>query len=318
MEWVFNLKWAEAQQVFGAIWMQLPLALVGLAAIALFYVLGRVVRWTVRRSLRRQDPTLARMLSGLVFLGFVIFGILVAFWITLPTINFREIFAGLGVTGIILGFALKDIIENFVAGILILWRRPFRVGDQIRSGSHEGTVEEINFRSTILQTYDGIRVYIPNGKVFTETLENLTGYQRRRTTVTFGIDQNASVAKARHVILDRLQSVVGVLPEPKPLVLFDAVGNFANNVHVLYWTQPPTRFSEIVTKSDVTEALFTALQDAGISFPYPIQTVHLDRANGQSQPSNNSERASRGTEAAGQDGGAAADSVGGHQMRVAE
>ncbi len=139
-------------------------------------------------------------------------------------------------TGLILGFALRDLIENFVSGILILWRRPFHIGDQIRTGSHEGTVEEINFRSTILKTYDGVQVFIPNGAVFTEPLENHTAYGLRRLTIVLGIDQAASVARAREIILAELGQAAGVLAELPPLILFEEVGDFANILHVLAWT----------------------------------------------------------------------------------
>src|SRR3712207_2478109 len=116
MDWLFGLKWAKVLAVYQAIAERLPLVLVGLIAIALFSVAGRLVRTITRHALRHQDPSLALMVSGLANFVSVIFGVLVALWIILPTINFREIFAGLGVTGLILGFALKDIIENFVGG----------------------------------------------------------------------------------------------------------------------------------------------------------------------------------------------------------
>jgi small-conductance mechanosensitive channel len=237
---------------------------------------ARGIRGLVRHALRRHDPTFARMLAQLAEMGAIVLGVLIAFWIAFPTINFREIFAGLGVTGLILGFALKDIIENFVAGLLILWRRPFRVGDQIRSGNYEGTVQEINFRSTILKTFDGIQVFVPNGKVFTEPLENLTGYRARRLELVLGIDQNASIARAREVILGELGRIDGVLTDPPPLVLFEHVDDSTNNLHVLLWTEPPTRLSERLTRSDVTERLYTALTADGIGFPYPIRTIRLE------------------------------------------
>ncbi|MGE3269346.1 MAG: mechanosensitive ion channel family protein [Chloroflexota bacterium] len=276
---------ASAEQLVRGFLSQLPMIVGGLVAVALFLFLAVIVRRIVRSALRRYDRTLAAMVGQLAYAGTVTFGILVAFWIAIPTINFREIFAGLGVTGLILGFALKDLLENFAAGVLILWRRPFKLDDQIRSGSYEGTVVEINFRSTVLRTYDGLKVYIPNGQAFTQPLENLTGFPQRRSAVTLGIDQNASVGAARRVILHALREMepAGVLPDPAPVVFFDNVGDFANELHVLYWTTPPNRFSELTTKSDVTERLYVALQDADIGFPYPIQTVQLRAENNSEQ-----------------------------------
>ncbi|MBA2595816.1 MAG: mechanosensitive ion channel family protein [Chloroflexia bacterium] len=255
---------------------QLPYIAVATAVFVAFLVAARLLRRLVRRTLRRQDVAIVGMVSQLVHVAVVVLGVFVALWIAIPTVEFAQIFTSLGVSGIVLGFALRDIIENFVAGILILWRRPFRVGDQIRSGAFEGNVAEINFRSTVLRTYDGIKVFIPNGKVFTEPVENLTANDTRRSLVVLGIDQDSSVAEAREVILEAIPEVDGVLPDPPPAVLFAEIGDFANILHVHYWTAPPTRFAELTTRSLVTERMYEALIAAGISFPYPIQTLQLD------------------------------------------
>lgn len=257
---------------------QLPFVAVAIVAFAGFLLVARLLRRGVLRALQNHDPAFRNLIAQLVHGAVVALGLFVALWIAIPTVEFGQVFASLGVTSVILGFALRDIIENFVAGILILWRRPFRVDDQIRSGSYEGTVVEINFRSTVLRTYDGIKVFIPNGKVFTEPMENMTSYPSRRTQVALGIDQAASAAEARRVILETLRSTDGVLTEPAPAVFFAEVGDFANILHVLYWTAPPTRFSELETRSLVTERLYAALQAAGIGFPYPIQTIELAAA----------------------------------------
>lgn len=272
----FELLASNAQDMVRGFVAQIPLIAVALLIFGAAVLLARVLRNLVRRTARRYDPSFAEMMARLAYVAVVILGVLLALWIAIPTLEFSEILTSLGVTGLILGFALKDIIENFIAGILILWRRPFRVGDQIRSATFEGTVEEINFRSTVLHTYDGIRVFIPNGKVFSEPLENFTANENRRSLVVLGIDQDASVGDARRVMLQTLADVDGVLANPPPMVLFAEVGDFANILHVLYWTAPPTRFSEVTTRSLVTERLYEALGSAGINLPYPIQTLRLD------------------------------------------
>lgn len=252
---------------------RLPIFLASLLALSLFVMLARLARRLVARALGRHDPTLVRMATTLVHALLVVLGVLAALWIAVPTFKFTEIITSLGVTGLILGFALKDIIENFVAGILILWRRPYRVGDQIQSGSYEGTVAEINFRSTVLKTYDGIKVYIPNGKAFTEPIENKTGYGERRTTITLGIDQQTPVGTARDVIMRTLRGIDDVLDQPPPEVLFHAVGEFTNDLQIRFWASPPTRIHELATRSRVTERLYEELLGAGIAFPYPTRTV---------------------------------------------
>lgn len=252
---------------------RLPVFVASVLAFGVCVLVARLARRLARRALRRHDPTLVRMSATLVHAVLIALGVLAALWIAVPTFKFTEIVASLGVTGLIVGFALKDILENFVAGILLLWRRPYRVGDQIQSGAHEGTVQEINFRSTVLKTYDGIKVYIPNGKAFTEPIENKTGYRERRTTIALGIDQRATIGTAREVILRALRGIDDVLSDPPPEVLFDAVGEFTNDLLVRFWASPPTRIHELETRSRVTERLYETLLAAGIGFPYPTRTV---------------------------------------------
>jgi small-conductance mechanosensitive channel len=273
-----ELLQAHTRDLVQSFLAQLPFLAVGLTTFLLALLLGRVLRRLARRALERYDPGFAEMVARLVHVAVLVLGGFLALWIAIPSVQFAQLFTSLGVTGLILGFALRDIIENFVAGILILWRRPFRVGDQIRSGIFEGTVIEITFRATVLRTSDGIRVFLPNGRVFTEPLENLTANEARRSLVVLGIDQDSSVAEARQIILRTVAGIEGVLTQPTPTVLFAEVGDFANILHVLYWTVPPTRVAELTTRSEVTEQLYEALSAAGIRFPYPIQTLHVDAA----------------------------------------
>ena len=135
MEHPFDLLTSSIRGVARAFIAQLPFIIIALVVFGAILLLARLLRALARRGLRRFDPAVAEMVSRLVYVVTVFLGVFVALWIAIPTLEFAEILTSLGVTGLILGFALKDIIENFVAGILILWRRPFHVGDQIRSGS---------------------------------------------------------------------------------------------------------------------------------------------------------------------------------------
>ena len=276
-------KWLRGAQ------QELPLLLDGVVVFAIFALAAKLARRVIRGALQPFGPSLSGMVATLAHITVLAVGVLLVLEILVPTLQFVELFTSLGVGSIILGFALKDMLENFAAGLLILWRSPFLIGDQIVSGGYEGTVEEINFRSTVLRTYDGVKVYLPNAKVFTAPLENRTGYSERRITVVLGIDQTAPIARAREVIDHTLRSIERVLRDPPPEVFFDAIGDFTNNIHVRYWIRPPTRIVELTTKSEVTERLYAALVQAGITFPYPIRTVHLDRLEaGEDTPSDGS------------------------------
>lgn len=254
---------------------QLPLIGLALIVLVVSLALASVLGRAAERALDGRDAALGRMARLVTQAVLAVAGVLLAIWVALPTVRFTDVFASLGVTGLILGFALRDIIENFVAGFLILWRQPFVVGDQIRSGEHEGLVVEVNFRSTVLRRYDGVRVTIPNGLVFTEPVENRTANERIRIEVELGIDQGASVTDARRVILETLRAMPEVLDDPAPTVLFESIADFTNNLSVLAWTEPPTKLEAREVRSAITERLNTALQEAGIGFPFPTQSLQL-------------------------------------------
>lgn len=277
---------AETQTLAEGLWQQfaehLPAVVGAVIALAVFVLVGRVLRGVTRHGLERRDPTLAHMLADLVHAASIVFGVLVACWIAFPSIDFSAIFTSLGLTGLILGFALRDLIENFVSGMLILWRRPFRIGDQIRTSSYQGMVEEVNFRSTLLKTADGTQVFIPNGSMFTKPLENISGYGIRRVEIALGIEQSAAVSDARRIILAELATIEPVLAEPPPIVLFDRVGDFANELQVMVWIQSSRLAIDRQVRSEITERLYGVLTRNGIRMPYPIQTVRLEspRPNG--------------------------------------
>jgi len=139
--------------------------------------------------------------------------------IVFPSIRPADALATLGIGSIAVGFAFKDILQNWIAGLLILLRRPFRRGDQIVINNYEGTVEHIEARATILKTYDGRRVVIPNSDVYTRSMIVNTAFPKRRSEYDVGIGFSDDIDTARRVILDALRAVEGVEQEPAPDVL---------------------------------------------------------------------------------------------------
>lgn len=264
---------AHLNQVADAAVTQALLAIVGSTVFALSYVAGRGSNRLAHRILLGRDPTLAHLVGGLAAVAIVVPGGLLALRIALPSIHFAELFASLGVASLVLGFALKELLENFVAGTLLLWRRPILIGDEIRFRHYEGIVEEINVRATVLRTFDGQKVFLPNGKLLAEALENLRTYPSQRSTVVLGIDPGASVARARQVTVDTLREIPEVLQDPPVEVLLDALGAYTLDLHVLFWTAAPTHLAELAIRSEVTERLNTALTAAGIGFPVPTYAM---------------------------------------------
>lgn len=253
----------------------LPYIVVALAVYALFHVAGRYANGAIlylseRRSRHRN---LGRVLGRLAQGGLMLVGLLVALVIAVPSFKPGQLVQLLGISGVAIGFAFRDILQNFLAGILILLTEPFRIGDQIAVADYEGTVEEIETRATFLRTYDGRRVVIPNSTLFSQSVTVNTAYERRRLQYDVGIGYGDDVGRARAVMLDAVRGVEGVLPDPAPdAVVVDLAGSSVN-LRLRWWIDSGRRADLVGSTDRVLQAVKEALQGAGVDLPYPTTQV---------------------------------------------
>ena len=210
-----------------------------IAASVLFLVAWLVsvlVTWSIRKTLVRHDrPALANVGGSLVGWAIIVLGFLLAMTVVLPSLKPGDMLAGLGIGSVAIGFAFKDILQNMLSGILILLQRPFKVGDQIEAGGHEGTVEDIQTRATMIRTYDNRRVVIPNSQVYTNSVVVNTAYDKRRSDYDVGIGYADDWDRARAVILEAVSVVEGVADEPA-----------AEAVPAPPWLAPRRTWSDVV------------------------------------------------------------------------
>src|ERR1041385_3048350 len=213
-----DIIWRVFRQLGTSLLARVPYLLFGLIAFVIFLVIARILKAILITAGRRTrlDITLAELLARLTSAATVILGLLVAAVIIFPTFRPGDLIAGLGITSVAIGFAFKDVLQNFFAGILILWRRPFVVGDEIKVREFEGTVEDITTRSTRVKTYDGERAVLPNGDVYMNALLVRSAYESRRVRLTVGIGYKDSIESAREIIHDVLRKTKGVLTRPEP------------------------------------------------------------------------------------------------------
>jgi len=248
----------ETAENVGALARQIPTFLIALLIIVFFVWLSQWLTRIFRRGERfspRLDPSLRLLIEQLLTAFIIVFGVAVAFGVI--GVSFATIIATFGVAGLIVGFALKDILENFIAGILILWRRPYEVADQIQIGTNAGTVSEINFRSTTLRTADGIQVFIPNAQIFNQPIQNLTEYGTRRTTIVLQFPLDTDLARAEALLCEAVTTVDGVIPSARPEALLLGSSATAHELHVRYWTAP-----EIQVTNRIESAVRRAIDDA--------------------------------------------------------
>ncbi len=253
------------------------MVVVALVVFYAFHYAGRGGRALVFRAAERsrRRHNVGRVLGRLVLGGMTLLGVLVGAVILFPTFRFGDMVELLGIGSVAVGFAFRDVAQNYLAGILLLLTEPFRIGDQIVVSGYEGTVEDIETRATTVKTYDGRRVVIPNTKLFTESVTVNTAFDHRRTEYDVGIGPDDDIATARRVILEAVRGCEGVLAEPTPEVLVVELADFSVKLRVWWWTEPPTRVNALHVQDRCLTALKEALLAHGIDMPYPTTRVLL-------------------------------------------
>ena len=258
--------------------LALPNLAVGVVVLLVFWLvsrlLARLVRSVVARAGRpRGVQVVLGRLTGWVVLAL---GLLVALAVVFPTVTAASVFGALGIGSVAIGFAFKDILQNLLAGILILLTRPFRIGDQIVSGAHEGTVEDIAVRST--SACGPTTTAASSSRTASSTPTASPSTPRTRTAGSPSTSGSATATTSTppsRIVLDTIADLDGVVADPAPTVLVTALGDFAVNLQVRFWIDPPARKEAVEVADQVLTALKPALIAAGIDLPLPTSQVLL-------------------------------------------
>jgi len=181
----------------------------------------------------------------------------------------------LGLIGLGVSFALKDVIANFISGILILVGQPFKVGDQIKVAGEEGTVKDIQVRATDIKTYDGRKVIVPNSDLYNGVVINNTAYDERRFEVIVGIGYYDDISTAVEKAKESLEESEMVETSPEPQVLVNELGGSSVNLKLRGWTKP-SKANMVQAASEVTQGVKEKYDQEGIDIPYPIRTVYMN------------------------------------------
>jgi len=256
-------KFSEsAYQMVDSFFARLPSLIVGAVVFLVFYVLSIFVSRVILRSTRRHRANLGVVFARLFGAATILLGFLVAFSVVAPSFQAGDLIKILGISGVAIGFAFQNILQNFLAGLLLLWAEPFRIGDEIKLDPHEGTVEEIQTRATIIKTYDGRRVVIPNADLFTHSVTVNTALDIRRWEYDLAVKGIWELAELKSLVVDTVSNVQGVLTDPRPEVLVMDLGDPATDavkVRVLWWTRAPRQHQMLASYDRVLTAIRATL-----------------------------------------------------------
>ena len=272
--------WGSIDNILTAIVEQIPYIAAGIIVLIFFLIISKVVKkifWATSAK-THLDYRLRVLTSRLIGLGVVLIGFFSALTIIIPSFKLGDLIAGLGFTSFVVGFASKDILNNFLSGILILWKQPFQIGDYIFVDKFQGSVEYIGVRATTLKADDGERILIPNGDMYSNALIIRGAGANRRMNFKICLGYDTDIVKAKRIIYKVLHELDGVLNEPNSNVYVKDLLADGVNLEIYFWVDTnKNQPIEIFDKTAI--ALKNALSKDQIAL-YPPNTAVAQKLKG--------------------------------------
>ncbi|MBD2484976.1 mechanosensitive ion channel family protein [Planktothrix sp. FACHB-1365] len=270
-----STAWDKVQEMINDFIILLPNLVLAFIVFFIFLFIARTIKQMVRRFTqnRRHARNLGLVLGRLAQGTTVLVGLFIALSIIIPSLKAGDLVQLLGISGVAIGFAFRDILQNFLAGILILLTEPFQINDQIVFKDFEGTVENIQTRATTIRTYDGRRIVIPNSELFTNSIIVNTAFDNRRLEYDVGIGYGDNIEQARRLILEAMGETEGVLQQPEPDAIVVDLAESTVNIRARWWIQPPRRADALDLQDKVLTAIKNKLVSQGIDLAFPTQVI---------------------------------------------
>ncbi len=253
-----------------------PGFLVDLAVFILILIVGAIAIKITRKALRmvlhkskRINETLEKFLVNVT--GKVLWVVLLMIALPRLGIDVAPLIAGLGVTGFIVGFAFQESLGNLASGMMIVLNQPFKIGDFVDAGGHQGVIGEINMMATTMITPDNKKIVLPNRGVWGNPIVNYSALDTRRVDLIVGVAYGSQIGKARDVIANALKATPGVLSDPAPQIELNAMADSSLNLVVRPWCKSADYWNVFFAAN---QAIKEALDAAGIEIPFPQVDVH--------------------------------------------
>lgn len=267
--------WNKITKLGHSIITALPLFVLALTVFIIMWVIGG---WISNRQKLfgyfTNNTFIANLLGQITHLVFIVIGLVLALSLLDATALLGTIMGAAGIFGLAIGFAVRDTVENYIASILLSLRNPFQVNDFVDINGNQGNVARLTSRATILITADGNHLRIPNSEVYKAVIVNFTRNSERRFTFDLGVDVAQDLTEAQQLAVDTLNKIEGVLDEPKPIALIEALGDFNVILRVYGWVDQD-HFSFSKVRSEAIKKSKQAFDDADIIMPEPIYQIRI-------------------------------------------
>lgn len=250
-----------------------PRIVAAIVILLIGHVVGLLVRRLARGALQdRHTPSFVTVMSKVAGGIVVAVAIIIALTVIFPSVKPVDLLAGAGLFSIAIGFAFRDIFENLLAGVLLLFRQPFESGDQVEVEGAEGTVDSITIRETRIRTYDGQLKIVPNSDVYKNAIRVQTAEEKRRVEFVVGVAYEDDLDLARDTIRDALAATDGVYGDPAPEALLTELAASTVNIRARFWCDS-RQLDSLEALDRGIAAVKVALDDAGVQLPTDIVTI---------------------------------------------
>jgi len=229
-----------------------------------------------------KHETLNNLFASIVHIFFVCITLFTVLSILQLDKAVTSILAGAGIIGLALAFAFQDIAANFMSGVFISFRRPLHIGDIVKIKDYMGKVENINLRDTVLRTFQGQMVIIPNKEIFQNPIENFSLLGKRRFDLVVGISYGEDLANVKEITLHALKGIDHLSAEDETTMFYQEFGDSSINFIIRLWINTPDQLAYLAVGSEAIMRIKTAYDKNNIMIPFPIRTLDFGIKGGTS------------------------------------
>lgn len=261
----------------------LPNIAVTLLLLVIFLVLARLGSKLFRKIFTKasNNEALAYLFSTIIYSAILSTGIIIMLGVLGLNKAVTSLLAGIGVLGLALGFAFQDIAANFVSGIILAFRRPFKIGDIVQTKDIMGTVARTNLRDTVIETFQGQEVFIPNKNFLQNPFYNFTALKRRRIELVVGVSYADDLERVEDIVRSTIKNLDGVIDRDNIGFDYSDFDSSSINFNIRFWIEYPNQPGYLTMRSKAIKAIKSVFDEQNITIPFPIRTLDFGIKGGQ-------------------------------------
>ena len=276
---IFSLLEERLVSWYEIVIKSIPNIIASIFIILIFIFLAKLARRVFSKVLPRisKNEAVTSLLDTIIYFIIILIGFFVSLEILHLDKTVTSLLAGAGVLGLALGFAFQEIASNFVSGIFIAFREPYKLGDIVQLDQHFGKITNINLRTTSITTFQGLEIIIPNKHMFTKPFTNFTTTPKRRIDIEVGVSYEDDLEKVEKVTKEALLNINEIIKDEEPEVFFKEFSDSSINLVARIWIHYPENQAFLKARHKAIINIKKHYDKNGISIPFPIRTIVMDK-----------------------------------------